>query len=282
MKIKHFVLFGALLLAANGIAQSPTSANGDKTTAPLTYSPQRSSVPISLDLSAGLNYADCYDVGTVPFTYDGIGTNLGMGVTIEWGRCHLRPAFRSFSNTLTNPAGVSQDLDFSAEFLYRVFDNKNNRLHLWAGVTLDGFIDVKSIPSLQNAATCLSVFGDLGATGLLEFDFAFNNAKTHHWLTTYFKLNVPLYGCANRPGFAYIGNPAINQNAVETLFSKTETFGKFFPGLNTDLGLTLNLLNGNRIGLSYRWDYLSTGKKGTYRFDNALHSFNVSFMFRVN
>ena len=90
------------------------------------------------------------------------------------------------------------------------------------------------------------------------------------------------YGLANRPGFAYIGNPTINQEITEALFGSKETFGKFIPGLNTDLGLYLNLRNGNRIGLTYRWDYLTTGKKGTYRFDNAIHSFNLSFMFRIN
>ena len=263
------------------MAQTPSN-NGDKPMVPLTYSPQQARVPIWLDLSVGANYADCYDVGTVPFKYIGGGNNIDMGVDIEWGRCHLRPAMRTFNNTLKNPDGVAQDFDLSAEFLYRVYDNKSNRLHLWAGATLDGFIDVKNIPSLQNASTCLSIFGDFGATGLLQYDFAFNSAKTHPWLTTYFKLNVPLYGLANRPSFAYLGNPTINQEITEALFGSKETFGKFIPGLNTDLGLYLNLRNGNRIGLTYRWDYLTTGKKGTYRYDNAIHSFNLSFMFRIN
>jgi hypothetical protein len=95
-------------------------------------------------------------------------------------------------------------------------------------------------------------------------------------------LNLPLHGLANRPGFAYVGDPAINQDLFETLFGTNEVFGKFFPGVNTDLGLYLNLRNGNRIGMNYRWDYVTTGKKGTYRYDHAIHSFNLSFMFRIN
>lgn len=274
MKFKSLILVGALLMAASGMAQAPSNSKG--------YYPKQTRVPIWIDLSAGLNAVDCYDVSTVPFKYMGIGTNLGMGVTIEWGRCHIRPGFQYFSNILKDPAGTAIGLDFSTEFLYRFHDGAQNRFHLWAGGTLQGFMDVKSIPSLQNASTCLSLFGNVGATGMLQYDFAFNPDKNHNWLTTYFKLNVPLYGSVNRPSYAYVGNPTINQNVFETLFGKTETFGKFFPGLNTDLGLYLNLLNGNRIGFSYRWDYLSTGKKGTYRFDNALHSVNLSFMFRIN
>ena len=274
MKFKSLILAGFLLLAANGMAQTPSYGRA--------YYPKQTRVPIWLDLSAGLNAVDCYDAGTVPFKYIGMGPNVGMGVTIEWGRCHIRPGFRYFSNILKDPSGTAIGLDFSTEFLYRFVDGAQNRFHLWAGGTLQGFFDTKSIPSLQNAATCISLFGNVGATAMVQYDFAFNPDKNHNWLTAYFKLNVPLYGVVNRPGYAYIGNPAINEDAVETLFGEKEAFGKFFPGLNTDLGLYLNLLNGNRIGLTYRWDYVSTGKKGTYRYDNALHSVNVSFMFRLN
>lgn len=271
-----------MLLAAHGMAQTPSNTNGEKPMVPLTYSPQQASVPLWLDLSVGTNYADCYDVSTIPFKYLGTGRNYDLGLNIEWGRCHIRPAFRMINNTFIDPAGTSRDFDFSTEFLYRAYNNKSNRLHLWAGATLGGFADIKNIPSLQNASTTISIFGDLGATGLLQYDFAFNKSKNHPWLTTYFKMNMPLYGVANRPGYAYVGDPAINQELMETLFGTKETFGKFFPGVNTDLGLYLNLLNGNRIGLTYRWDYLTTGKKGTYRYDNAIHSFNLSFMFRLN
>lgn len=271
-----------MLLAAHGMAQTPSNTNGEKPMVPLTYSPQQASVPLWLDLSVGTNYADCYDVSTIPFKYLGTGRNYDLGLNIEWGRCHIRPAFRMINNTFIDPAGTARDFDFSTEFLYRAYNNKSNRLHLWAGATLGGFADIKNIPSLQNASTTISIFGDLGATGLLQYDFAFNKSKNHPWLTTYFKMNMPLYGVANRPGYAYVGDPAINQELMETLFGTKETFGKFFPGVNTDLGLYLNLLNGNRIGLTYRWDYLTTGKKGTYRYDNAIHSFNLSFMFRLN
>lgn len=282
MKFKSLLLAGALLLAAHGMAQTPTKTNGDKPMVPMTYSPQRASVPLWLDLSVGSHYADCYDVSTIPFKYMGVGRNYDMGLNIEWDRCHLRPAISLINTTFAEPAGTARDYDFSTEFLYRFYDNNSNRLHLWAGATLGGFVDIKSIPSLQNAATTISIFGNLGATGLLQYDFAIDKSKNHPWLTTYFKLNMPLFGVANRPNFAYVGNPAINQELTQTLFGCKENFGKFFPGVNTDLGLYLNLLNGNRIGLTYRWDYITTGKKGTYRYDNAIHSFNLSLMFRLN
>ena len=140
-------------------------------------------------------------------------------------------------------------------------------------------MDNKGIPVLMNAASSVSLFGNLCVTGMMEYDFAFNSDQTHHWLTAYGKLSLPLVGAVSRPGFAYIGNPTINASAV---LADNELFAKFFPGASTELGLYLNLPNYNRLGLSYRWDYLTTGKKGIYRYDNALHAINLSFMFRVN
>jgi hypothetical protein len=140
-------------------------------------------------------------------------------------------------------------------------------------------MDIKEIPALMNATSSVSSFGNLCATGMVEYPFAFNSDYTHHWLTASGKLSLPIVGVVNRPGYAYIGNPTINEDAW---LGDNETFAKFFPGVSTELGLYLNLRNDNRIGLSYRWDYLTTGKIRAYRYDNALHSINLSFMFRVN
>ena len=143
-------------------------------------------------------------------------------------------------------------------------------------------MDNKEIPALMNASSSISLFGNLCATGLVEYDFAFIHEgmyNLHNLLTAYAKLSLPLVGAVNRPGFAYIGNPTINN---DDWLEGSETFAKFFSGAVTELGLFLNFPNDNRIGLAYRWNYLSTGKKGTYRYDNALHSLNLSFMFRIN
>ena len=85
-----------------------------------------------------------------------------------------------------------------------------------------------------------------------------------------------------RPGYAYMDNYTQDINMINTLLQDYESFGKFFPGVSTDVGLYFNLLNGNRIGLNYRWDYLTTRHKGIYRYDNAIHSVYLSFMFNIN
>lgn len=258
-------------------AQTSIVAEEFQSLKPQLYNPLQNKVPIWLDFSVGANFAQCADKATIPFRYKGIGANAKGGVTIEWGSCQVNVEGRGFYTSFTSFSGTAYDINLSAEFLYRCAVVK--RWSFWAGGTLQGFMDIKEIPALMNATSSVSSFGNLFATGMVECPFAFNSDNTHHWLTASGKLSLPIVGAVNRPGYAYIGNPTINEDAW---LGDNETFAKFFPGVSTELGLYLNLRNNNRIGLSYRWDYLTTGKIRAYRYDNALHSINLSFMFRVN
>lgn len=285
MKLKPLFLALALLVAAQVFAQETDNLRigGEGTDGvysslkPQMYNPMQSKVPVWLDFSVGADFAHCADKATIPFRYKGIGANAKGGVTIEWGSCRVNVEGSGFYTSFTSFSGTAYDINLSAEFLYRCTVVK--RWSFWAGGTLQGFMDIKEIPALMNATSSVSSFGNLCATGMVEYPFAFNSDNTHHWLTASGKLSLPIVGAANRPGYAYIGNPTINEDAW---LGDNETFAKFFPGVSTELGLYLNLRNDNRIGLSYRWDYLTTGKIRAYRYDNALHSINLSFMFRVN
>ena len=243
---------------------------------------RKSKVPIWLNAGVGLNGADCYDNGTIPFRYLGIGANLNLGATIEWRRCHVQTETRLFVNSMFSFSSYAITYDSRTEFLYRFHDSKRNRLHLWAGCGIQSFFDLKEIPALLNAATGISAFENLCAEGMLQYDFAFIRGGSHNLLTAYGKLNIPIAGMVIRPGYAYIDNYTSDINEANTILQDYEIFSKWFPGLGTDIGLYFNLLNGNRIGFNYRWDYLSTGHKGACRFDNAFHSFNVNLMFNLN
>ena len=243
---------------------------------------RKSKVPIWLNAGVGLNAANCYDNGTIPFSYLGIGANLNLGATIEWRRCHVQTETRLFLNSMFSMSSYAITLDSRTEFLYRFHDSKRNRLHLWTGAAIQSFYNVKEIPALMNAAMGTTVFENLCAEGMLQYDFAFIRGGAHNLMSLYGKLNLPVVGMAIRPGYAYIDNYTGSINEANTILQDYEVFGKWFPGLGTDIGLNFNLLNGNRVGFSYRWDYLSTGHKGVNRFDNAFHSFNVNLMFNIN
>lgn len=276
MKNKAFLIMAIFLMATQAFAQE-----GEQ----LDTQPQpirKSKVPIWLNASVGLNAANCYDNGTIPFRYTGIGANLNLGVTVEWRRCHVQTDNRLLGNMLVKLNGNSYGIESRTEFLYRFLDGKRNRFHLWAGGSLQSYCDIKQIPAMMNASVGVSFFENLNAIGMVQYDFAFIRDGAHNLLTLYGKLSLPVAGLVMRPGYAYMDNYTSDINEANTVLQDYETFGKWFPGFGTDIGLYLNLLNGNRIGLNYRWDYLSTGHKGTYRFDNANHSFNINFMFNIN
>lgn len=290
MRYKHFFLLAITLIAAPCFAQTtdelgtyddPHGKTVEEKTGTSPQSARKSKVPIWLNWSAGANIADCYDNGTIPFRYMGVGGNFGLGITAEWRRCHVQNETR-VSCSILETNGYSIGIDSKTEFLYRFYDSKRNRLHLWMGGAFQTNYDIREIPSMMNAATGATVFRNLCAEGLLSYDFAFIRGGSHNLLGAYGKLVLPLTGLATRPGYAYLDNYTSDIDLSNTLFQDYETFGKMFPGLSTNIGLYFNLLNGNRIGFSYRWDYLSTGKNGTYRYDNALHSVNLNFMFNIN
>lgn len=276
MKLKPFILLAFTLLTANTFAQIDPKV--EATERPV----YKSKVPIWLNSSVGINLADCYDNGTIPFSYMGMGVNFNLGATIEWRRCHIQTETRLMGNFLTEFEGYAIGIDNRLEFLYRFHGASHDRWRFWAGGSLQGFMDVKEIPALMNAAVGVTAFENLCATSMAQFDFAFIRGGAMPLFSAYAKLSLPIVGLAVRPGFTYLDNYTGDINMANTVLGDYESFGKLFPGVSTDIGLYFNLLNGNRIGLGYRWDYLSTGHKGIYRYDNAFHAINLNFMFRIN
>ena len=237
----------------------------------------------ALHLNLGVNrgVVNSYDNGTVPFHIMGTSTNIDPSISYAWKRFETHVEFRYITSTLTNPSGTCKSVDFNYDLIYRFYDSQSNRWHHCVGGNLEGFGDLRQIPELQNASTNLSIFGNLGAVWKTEFDFAYNKDKTHNWLTAYGKAVMPLVGMACRPNFSYVSDGIGEINPIQMLLGEHHTFATFFPGFNTTLGLRLNLKNGNCIAFDYRWDFVTTGKKDVYRYDNAFHSFNTTFMFNI-
>lgn len=272
------VALGLIVSMANAFAQ-PT--NDDEKTV-CTQPIRKSKVPIWLNYNAGLLVADCYDNGTVPYPYLGAGATLGGGITVEWSRCHIQKDSRYFVSYLPDLNGFTVSIDGKTEFLFRCYDGKRDRFHVWAGGSYQTFLDIKNLLDLMNASTGISTFANIRLAGMLQYNLAYIRGGSHNLITLYGKFDLPLVGMVIRPGYAYMDNYTSDINLANTILTDYESFTKVFPGLSTDIGIYFNLINGNRIGLSYRWDYLTTWHKGIYRYDNALHTLNVNFMFNLN
>lgn len=239
-------------------------------------------VPIWLNTGSGLNIVRCFDQGASPLLYWGVGANMRSGVSLLWDKSYISYRLGGLANIVMSDA-PSQAYDFGfqieAEYLYRLYDVDD--FHFWVGGASSDYIAINYSPQLMNAALGYSLFVNLNAEGMVTYDFAKYHG-THNWFTAYGKLSLPLFGLASRPGFAYIDNATGHLIGNEQTESNREAFVIGFPGVSTDIGLFLNLLNNNKIGISYRWDYLTTRHKGIYRFDHATHSLNLTYMFNIN
>ena len=203
-----------------------------------------------INLGSGFGIANSYDNGSVPFFILGTSSIQNTGVSYAWKHYETDFEFSNVNSDLSNPAGILLNYDVNYDFLYRFRDSKSGRWHQWVGGSLDGFVDVRQIPDLQNASTNISLFGNLGAIWKAEYDFCFSKDKTHHWLTAFAKVNLPLLGVAYRPDFAFVGDGIGVTDPFEMLFAQHHSFAKFFPGCNTDLGLRLNFKNGKYAAIS--------------------------------
>lgn len=239
-------------------------------------------VPIWLNTGSGLNIVHCFDQGASPSLFWGVGANMRTGMSLLWDRSYVSCRLEGLANIVMSDA-ASQAYDFGfeveTECLYRFYDA--NDIHFWAGCAFLDYIAINYSPQLMNAALGYSLFVNWKAEGAVTYDFAKYHGS-HNWLTAYGKLSLPMFGFVERPGFAYIDNATGHLMGNEQAESNRETLFIGFPGVSTDIGLFVNLLNNNKIGVSYRWDYLTTRHKGIYRFDHANHSFNLTFMFNLN
>ena len=130
MKFKLLSLLGLFLVTTQAFAQLEGNSGSilvasDETQYRQVY---KSRVPVWLNLSAGGTIADCYDNGTIPFSYLGIGGNLGGGVTVEWRRCHIQSEGRLFSTSLS-AGGSSIGIDGKTDQIDFCDDERVDRRH---------------------------------------------------------------------------------------------------------------------------------------------------------
>lgn len=137
----------------------------------------------------------------------GIGVRGQLGAAVEWKRFHAQTESRVLFDLLMKPfSGYNIDAQQRLELLYRIRDGKRNRLHVWAGGSLQEDAFFRIIPSLGNASTSTSMFYNLNIESMVQYDFGFIKNGSHNLLTAYGKLILPLGGLVYRPPYAFMDN----------------------------------------------------------------------------
>ena len=90
-----------------------------------------------------------------------------------------------------------------------------------------------------------------------------------------------------RPGFSYISNYDRDAaNPVDCAFDQYQLYWAAAAGLATEVGCSRQLPNGNEIGLTYRWQHLTSRTSpdrlaAPHRFDCASHALMIHLMFNI-
>lgn len=265
--LKSLVVAAMMAAGGNAFAQSASADKGNS---------------FFLNLRGDFGATSCVETSVVPFSFLGFTSGVQGGFTDEWKRCHIQFDLGWLPSITVHPSGTTHRITTKLEFLYSCLKPSDSRWHFWSGASVGGFADAKLLPDLQNAQTTFSLFGTISAEELVQCDFAYDkDDKSHPWMTAFVKLSLPLFASGSRPGFAYV-QPPLNDDDITTLLTRAnEPVNKWFPGYTYDLGFTVNLRNGNRFAFGHRVDFFTTGKKGTYRYDNACRTGYIQFMFKI-
>ena len=237
-----------------------------------------------LVFGGGLQYGLYRDKGVAPFSFKGISYVPTIGLAIG-DRDHTRLAISA-----TTGIGIYEDelpplLNFNTYDIYNTISIKylfpltTIGGDVWIGVGITNLLDVAVNPSYENAAA-----------GISEFVGPEINIRHYHKpiatrnkvITFREELSLMPIAAMMRPGYAYIDNYTSRQPVMAALFDDYEWSMKVFGGIGTEIGFDIKTEAGNKIGISYRWSYYSSGESGQWRFDHSAHLINVDFYFKLN
>lgn len=225
----------------------------------------------SLQLGGAIGYGRFRDRGTAPISFQGPALTAAAGLWNDRGRWMLHlDALTSvgFYENAVAPRFNFSTFDISSTLRFKALRRIANPFcfpdKLWAGVGACNFLDVTVNTNYENASTGISEF--FGPELYLYGEYEIDNS----WFL-FGGCSVMPVAAMLRPGYAYIDNYTASQPVHSALFDGYEWNAKFFAGLSTEIGVRYEMKNENQLHLSYRWDYHSSGGKGHWRFDHAMH-----------
>ena len=234
-----------------------------------------------INLQGGIGYGLYRDLGVSPLTYRGLQLHPGISLLLEKSDWRYEAMFQAAGGAYGLRLGVGYiqaygghpRLGFKA--LHSVYDDSH--WHLWVGGSVDDLFDIRYNASLGNASAAFGNFARLNVEGCVEYGLC-------RWLFhAHLQLNVLSFNM--RPGFAYMDN--FDQNIASPTANTFDQYGSYLvvaTSAKTDVGASLLLANGNRIGLSYQWGYLTsrTSRRAPHLFECADHALLFHLGLKLN
>ena len=257
------IIFLSLFFLLSEVAAQPISEQG-----------------VLIGLQGGVGYGLYRDLGASPLTYRGLELLPGIAVSVE------KPMWRYKAQLGLSGGGYGLAVGFKYMQAYGGQVNVGfETMHkiaeyvpwqLWLGASVDDRADVRYNSVLGNSCVGSSNFFNLNLIGRTE-------VSVGNWMM-HAQLALTPVSLLLRPGFAYMDN--YDHEISNPLADYLKQYRWYISGATiavTDLGATLRLKNGNRIGVSYRWHYMTSratvGTAAPYVFEQAGHAllFHMGF-----
>lgn len=239
-----------------------------------------------LNLGIGMGRDLYRDLGTSPLSYPGLALIPSLGMTWELPGWH----YSIYSSTTLGvyEDALSSQFTIDAVGLNNYLELKALRCHqlkclvfnrhpsfLW-GISASNLLSVKYNTHHENASVGVSNFINLGVHSRCIYPITentFRSTSCHLFLEVFL---LPISEVC-RPGYAYIDNYTSENSVMSTLGSNYHWHTRLFSGLGTEVGFAWRFHSGHRMTLSYLWFYMTSGDKGCWKYETALHSLKCTF-----
>jgi hypothetical protein len=213
------------------------------------------------------------DKAQSPVHYRGFGGGLGLGygwhaskwileVDISANFGLLKP--RSSANPLNTNITLWQG-QADSRFLWEIRQHEKTRF--MAGINAPVFVQYRNHSNHTNSSETWNAYAMIGPEGGARYTFTLFRRG---FVADGF-LALPVWGYATKPAFAeFFGlfGENISQRSWRSMVN-----------IQTDLRLCMMLINGNQIGISYRWNYYSDSVDNLSQL--AAHRANIFLLFKL-
>lgn len=241
---------------------------------------QPDSAHFRIGMQSALGYGCFRESGASPLTYRGIEIVPAIFFEAEWG------SWRTDGHLQFNAGAYIDDADGLGIKAFGLVPQARWQLwrhcvtlgawNLYGGLGVAEMFDFRMFPQLENS--------NVGITNALCLSLhARAERNIGHWLM-HGSIGFTPAAWMYRPGFAFISNyDRTPDSPLASTFDQYHAYLTGACGLESELGFTLLLANGNRIGFCYRWHHLTSRScdVAPYRFDQASHTLCTNLIFQL-
>ena len=259
----------AALAALLPLHAANTAATGDST--------RTSTLWVQKGLGAG--YTMFRDLGTGPIAFDGAALQSYAALHMVRPQWSFGLLLRTELGALGYGSAEEMSLDalqLNTKLRIRAMRKISmSRGNLLFGASLTSYLNVTENSNYENASAGISLFAGPDIVARYEFSVPRliktkkrkANPRPHH---LHAEMSLSPFAAVYRPGYAYIGNYTATQPVSKALFDGFSMRVKPFSAIETNVGIDYPI-GDNRLSINYIWNYHSSGKNDTWRFDNASH-----------